>query len=75
MFKALIYNYIGIDAASVLDKSDSVRDFPNKSAFSSQNAVLSNKLHVLIEDLCRVDPEILLEFAVGCSLCLTYWIQ
>lgn len=53
----------------MLDKSDSVRDFPNESAFSSQNAVLSNKLHVLMGDLCRVDPEILLECAVGCNLC------
>lgn len=54
---------------SVADKSDSVRDFPNESAFSSQNAVLSNKLHVLIGDLCCVDPEILREYAVGCNLC------
>lgn len=68
MFKALIY-YIGTDAASVVDKSDSVRDFPNESAFSSQNAVLSNKLRVLIGDLCRVDPEILQECLVGCNLC------
>lgn len=66
MLKALIY--IGTDAASVVNKSDSVRDFPNESAFSSQNAVLTNKLHVLIGDLCRVDPEILLECAVGCNL-------
>lgn len=42
-------------SVSVADKSDTVRDFPNESAFSSQNAILFNKLRVLIGDLCGVD--------------------
>lgn len=54
---------------SVLDKSDTVRDFPNESAFSSQNAVLFDKLRVLMGDLCCVDPDISPQCAVGCNLC------
>lgn len=53
------------DAPSVADKSDTVRDFHNETAFFSQNAVLSNKLRTPIGNLCRADLNISPQNAAG----------